>query len=72
MIYSISLHCKPGKNVKTFWFTDEDKAYRFFGSVKDDPKVIDASFIEIPVCKADIYNSSTEEEFASATKHYKA
>ena len=61
MIYSVSFHVKPGRKVHTFWFTDQDKALRFYESVKTYPKVIDYSIFEMPANEADTYDGIIEE-----------
>jgi len=55
-IYSVSFHVKSGRKVHTFWFTDRDKALRFYESVKSYPKVIDYSILEMPANEADTYD----------------
>ena len=55
-IYSVAFHVKPGRKVHTFWFTDKEKALRFYESVKAYPKVIDYSILEMPANEADTYD----------------
>lgn len=60
-IYSVSFHVKPGRKVHTFWFTNRDKALRFYESVKAYPKVIDYSIFEMPANEAEAYDGIIEE-----------
>lgn len=61
MIYAITFHVKPGRKVHTFWFTDKQRALTFLESVKDYPKTLDYSTMQIPVNEVIKYDGVIQE-----------
>ena len=69
-MYSVTFHEGSRRTVHTFWFNSKEKAARFFDSLINNPKIKDAELLSIPVCDADAYNESVQEEYITTIKGF--
>ena len=51
-------------------YNSKEKAARFFDSLINNPKIKDAELLSIPVCDADAYNESVQEEYITTIKGF--